>query len=209
MFVFLAYNTGQELSIDRLAQNSGIHKSTIKRYLEYLEAAFLITRVRRTDNTAKNFKREVAFKVYLTNPSMRTALYAPVRDGDNPVGALVETAVACQWLRSDLARHIRYARWKEGRTNKEVDLVCLDPTLQRHQWVCEVKWSDQAAERPKLLKSLAGLARAYQCSAVHATKTVSGRATVDDTAVVYIPCALYCYTVARTAAEAGWQTEVF
>ncbi len=42
LFMSLAWNTSQEISLDELSKRSGVAKNTIKRYLEYLEAAFLI-----------------------------------------------------------------------------------------------------------------------------------------------------------------------
>jgi uncharacterized protein len=68
LFTTLAYNTGNEVSFEGLSKSSGVAKNTIKRYLEHLEAAFLIRRVDRVDQNAKRFKRAVNFKVYLTNP---------------------------------------------------------------------------------------------------------------------------------------------
>ena len=64
LFTTLAYNTGQEVSLDGLSKDSGVAKNTIKRYLEYLEAAFLIKRVERIDNNCKRFKRANFFKIY-------------------------------------------------------------------------------------------------------------------------------------------------
>jgi len=40
LFTTLAYNTGNEVSLENLSKSSGVAKNTIKRYLEYLEAAF-------------------------------------------------------------------------------------------------------------------------------------------------------------------------
>jgi len=84
LFATLAYNSGQEVSYEALSRTSGVAKNTIKKYIEYieyLEAAFLIVTVRRVDNNSKCFKRAVTLKVYLTNPSMRAALFEPVSDG--------------------------------------------------------------------------------------------------------------------------------
>jgi len=76
--------------------SSGVAKNTIKRYVEYLEAAFLIKVVHRIDESASRFRRARTFKVYLTNPSMRAALFAPVGADSPEVGALAETAVFSQ-----------------------------------------------------------------------------------------------------------------
>lgn len=77
----MAFNTADELSLQELSANSGVAKNTIKRYVEYLEAAFLIRTVHRIDESARRFHRARTFKVYLTNPSMRAALFAPVDTG--------------------------------------------------------------------------------------------------------------------------------
>lgn len=75
LFNTLAYNTAQELSLEDLSQSSGVSKPTLGKYLEYLEAAFLIKRLRRVDNNARQFKKIMTFKVFLTNPTMRAALF--------------------------------------------------------------------------------------------------------------------------------------
>lgn len=46
LFIVMAFNTGHEVSLEDLASDSGIAKSTIKRHPEYREAAFLICRPR-------------------------------------------------------------------------------------------------------------------------------------------------------------------
>ena len=96
LFATLAFNTAGELSLQDLSMSSGVAKNTIKRYVEYLEAAFLIKVVHRIDESASRFRRARTFKVYLTNPSMRAALFAPVGADSPEVGALAETAVFSQ-----------------------------------------------------------------------------------------------------------------
>jgi predicted AAA+ superfamily ATPase len=67
LFTTLAYNTANEVSLEHLSQTSGVAKNTIKRYIEYLEAAFLIKLVHRIDRNSRHFQRANFFKVYLTN----------------------------------------------------------------------------------------------------------------------------------------------
>ena len=52
-----------EVSLEALAKGSGVAKNTIKKYLEYLEAAFLIRVVHRVDKNARRFKRAHGFLV--------------------------------------------------------------------------------------------------------------------------------------------------
>lgn len=56
-FSYLAYNTGNEFSFERLAKESGIQKETIRKYLEYLEAAFLVKVIYKVDETAKKIQK--------------------------------------------------------------------------------------------------------------------------------------------------------
>lgn len=138
LFTTLAYNTGNEISLEGLSKASGVAKNTIKRYLEYLEAAFLIRRVERIDQNAKRFKRALYFKVYLTNPSMRAALFGQIDEKSSAMGALTETAIYSQWQHSKLT-NLFYARWNNG----EIDIVHLNPADQKPIWAVEVKWSDR------------------------------------------------------------------
>lgn len=138
LFTTLAYNTGNEVSLEGLSKSSGVAKNTIRRYLEYLEAAFLIRRVERIDQNAKRFKRAMCFKVYLTNPSMRAALFGQINAESDAMGALTETAIYSQWQHNK-AIELYYARWNSG----EVDIVHLNGVNQKPTWVVEVKWSDR------------------------------------------------------------------
>src|SRR5690606_8824759 len=94
----LAYNTSNEVSLEALARASGVDKYHLRKYMDYLEAAFLITAVHRVDENSKRFRRANFFKIYLTNPSLRTALFAPVSATDEFMGGLVETAIFSQWM---------------------------------------------------------------------------------------------------------------
>ncbi|NIQ03655.1 MAG: AAA family ATPase, partial [Nitrospinaceae bacterium] len=98
LFSALVYQTGSEISYEGLSQSSGIAKNTIKKYINYLEAAFLIQTVRRVDDTGKTFQKQNFLKVYLTNPSLYSAIYEPVDGSDSKtLGSLVETAIFSQW----------------------------------------------------------------------------------------------------------------
>jgi hypothetical protein len=191
LFTMLAYNTAGEVSLEELSKASGVAKNTLLRYLEYLEAAFLIRIVHRVDRSARRFQRATTFKVYLTNPSMRAALFTPVDADDPAIGHLAETAVFGHWPRRDGALH--YARWKTG----EVDLVALGPD-QRLAWALEVKWSDRPGEHPSDLTALVNLCREHRLDrATVTTRTASGEVVVRGVAIRLVPTAVYCHQVGR------------
>ena len=198
LFNTLAYNTGNILSLDNLSQSSGVSRDTIRKYIEYLEAAFLIRKVRRVDQNGKRFQRERNFKIYLTNPSMRAALFSSVTADSDAMGALAETAVFSQWFHSD--EQLMYAHWKGG----EVDSVLFD-FEGRPAGCLEVKWTDRYFEHVDELSGLIMFAKKTGLDlrskipglVVVTTKTKLGRKNIDGVQVEFIPTSLNCYTVGK------------
>lgn len=190
LFTTLAFNTANEISLDQLSQSSGAAKNTLKRYIEYLEAAFLIKIVHRIDRSARRFQRANFFKVYLTNPSMRSALFSPITENDEAMGSLAETGIFSQWFHAPDMR-LHYARWNNG----EVDIVRLDPN-QQVAWVVEVKWSDRYIAKPRELQSLLDFCRENKLSRVTVTsKSMFASEEVNGVRLEFIPASVYCYLV--------------
>lgn len=204
LFTTIAYHSGQEISLENLATSSGVAKNTISRYLEYLEAAFLIVRVRRVDDSGRTFQRMRQFKVYLTNPSMRAALFAPLTADDEAMGSMAETAIFSQWVHSDQIAHIHYARWKAGRKDYEVDLVRCDPARLKPVWAYEVKWSDRYVDHPEELSGLIEFSRNNPQIASPtgaSTRTRTAETIVQGIRIRHFPCALHCYQIGRNVIE--------
>jgi predicted AAA+ superfamily ATPase len=160
-FTYIAYNTGNEFSYESMSIESGIQKETLKKYLEYLEAAYLIKVLNKVDAAAKRLKRITSFKVYLTNTSLRTALFSPISETDSEMGNMVETAVLSQWMHREKL-DLTYARWKDGRKEGEVDLVLVDDKKYKPEWGVEIKWSNRYYEKPNELKSLIHFCKSNQ-----------------------------------------------
>jgi uncharacterized protein len=192
LFNTLAYNTGNEVSLEALTKQSGVAKNTIKRYLEYLEAAFLIKRVERIDQTAKRFKRAVCFKVYLVNPSMRAALFGRIDPTSDAMGPLTETAIFSQWQHSQQTQ-LYYARWKSG----EIDIVSLDSTNQQPSWAVEVKWSDRPYQARQELDNC--IAFVHQNPGISQPMLITSKTIADEDTVYknvhfqFRPSSLYAY----------------
>ncbi len=190
LFTTLAFNTANEVSLEELAKGSGVAKNTLKRYIEYLEAAFLIKIVHRVDKNAKRFKRANYFKVYLTNPSMRSALFSPMDKEDSAMGSLVETGIFAQWFHSE-GMKLHYARWKTG----EVDIVNLREKEQI-SWAVEVKWSDRYCKKTSELNSLLNLCHTKNVpQALVTTRTLAGIKNIKNVLLEFIPASLYAYVL--------------
>lgn len=199
LFSFLAYNAGTEASLENIAQKSGVSKPTIRRYIEYLESAFLIIKLPTVDENCKTLQRQRNFKVYLNNPSMRAALFGTVRiDEPEKIGHLAESAIFSQWQHSQSFRQLRYARWKnEG----EVDVVYLATDKPKPLWIGEISWSDDVASKyGDATRSVATLLRTHNKTikaAFLTTKTLTTATEIEGVRVAVWPTALYCYFVGR------------
>ena len=194
-FTYIAYNTGNEFSYEQMSQHSGIPKETLKKYLEYLEAAFLIKVLNKVDVTAKRLKRVTSFKVYLTNPSLRTALFSPVGETDEEMGNMVETAVLSQWMHRKKL-DLTYAHWREGRSEGEVDLVLVDDKKYKPLWGVEVKWSNRYYDKPNELKSLIHFCKSNRFKQALVTSIdVLGSQHLKELDLTFVPASLYCYNI--------------
>jgi predicted AAA+ superfamily ATPase len=189
LFTTLAFNTANEISLEGLSQGSGVTKNTIKKYIDYLEAAFLIKIIHRIDRNARRFKRAHHFKAYLTTPSIRSALFTPLRPDDPAMGSLVETAIFAQWFHTDIKLY--YARWKTG----EIDMVALSPA-QTALWAVEAKWSDRYMQRPRELKPLIEFCHVQNLPrGLITTKTTSGKIKKENVVIECLPASIHCFTL--------------
>lgn len=190
-FSYLAYNSGNEFSYEAMSKESGIQKETLKKYLEYLESAFLIKVLNKVDINAKRLKRVTSFKVYLTNPSLRTALFSPIKSTDDEMGNMVETAILSQWMHRENL-DLTYARWKDG----EVDLVLIDDKKFKPMWGVEIKWSNRYFEKPQELSSLIQFCNSNNfTSSLVTTIDKSGNKNIGNINFTFVPVSVYAYNI--------------
>lgn len=197
LFTTIAWNSGQECSIDELSKSSAVKKTTLRQYLSYLEAAFLVHIVKRVDQKAGRFQRDNFFKIYLTNPSLRSALFAPLTAEADGMGAIVETTIFSQWMqRTSFIPY--YARWKNG----EVDLISISRKTNKPDWAVEIKWSNRYFEAPNELKSLTTFCKENNLAqALSTTIDKTGLKEYNDIQIQYVPAAVYAYNVGKNTLE--------
>ncbi len=193
-FTYIAYNTGNEFSYETMSKESGIQKDTLKKYLEYLEVAFLIKVLNKLDINAKRLKRVTSFKVYLTNPSLRTALFSPISESDQEMGNMLETAILSQWMHRENL-NLNYARWKDKKEG-EVDLVLLDDKNFKPIWGIEIKWSNRYVEKTNELNSIMQFCEKNKLTcALVTTINLEGNKIYRELEFTFLPAALYAYNV--------------
>jgi predicted AAA+ superfamily ATPase len=197
LFTMIAYNSGKQFSYERLSKESGIRKDLLRKYIGYLEAAYLIKVIHRTDDNARSYQRETSFKIYLTNPSLRCALFQPLKESDEEIGDMVETTVFAQWI--PRPESISYANWKNGRKDQgEVDIVGINPAIFKPIWAVEVKWTDRYYSNPGELVSLKSYMEKNALKyAMVTTKTEMGMIEMPFGKLQFLPVSCYAYTVAK------------
>jgi len=145
----LAFQVGNEVSLNELATQTGLSKNTVQRYLDLLEKAFIIKKL---GAFSRNLRSEISksAKYYFWDVGVRNAVINDFRPVElrNDVGALWENFVVMELLKKYEYEH-RYANLYFWRTydQKELDLVIEENGVLSGY---EIKWRDSTAKIPKL-----------------------------------------------------------
>lgn len=193
LFIHIVFRSGEEFSLEDLSKESGIRKETLRKYIDYLESAFLIKVLHKIDENARRFQRVTTFKIYITNPSVFAAIFSPLSQSDSAFNHLVETAVYCQF--DNYTEDLYYASWKKGRLCGEVDFVKVGSLSQKPERAVEIKWSDRYIRQPSELKSLLTFMTTNNLTgAVVTSISESGVRQMECGNLHFVPTALYAYT---------------
>jgi len=136
----LAFQIGQEVSLNELATQLGIEARTVQRYLDLLEKTFVTVRL---TGFSRNLRQEITnkFKVYFLDMGIRNALIAQFNNLDqrNDVGQLWENFMVIERLKYRTYEAIP-ANMYFWRTydQQEIDLV---EERGGKLWGYEFKWS--------------------------------------------------------------------
>ena len=196
----LALETGLETSIENLSSDMNVAKNTLRKYLEFLESAYLIKRIWRIDGEGKRFQRQTRFKVYLTSPAMRAGLAGPVAINDEAMGRLAETAVISQFMHSATFQRLFYAFWKKGRKHLSVSLVEMPAKGDTPVKCIELDWSNRAIARPHevlgdMMEFLNENKPTTPSKAL--TRNMSGKRFIGEHEIGFMPVAVWCYAVGQ------------
>ncbi len=204
LYALFALHSGAEYSIEGLASQFGIAKNTLRKYMDYLEAAFLIRRLWRLDGEGKPFRRQTRFQVYLTNPAHRAALYGPVVPTDKVAGQMAMTAVLGQFMHTGTLANLYYAKWKAGRREASVAMVELSPDDNAVHSCMELDWSDRAAALPqKVLGDMTAFIDATNPAETSKvlTRSIPGKRFVGEREISFIPVALWCWGIGKVVLD--------
>jgi predicted AAA+ superfamily ATPase len=195
VFSALAFNTGREISVDEVAKVTGVAKNTIRKYLEYLEAAHLVRRIDRVDQNGNGFQRAVGFRVFLSAPCLYSALFGPTPVEHDAFRRLVQSAVVAQWRSAEGEKDLAYAVWRGG----GVDLVGFDPKSGKPSAAFEMDWNDHYAQATKGPGELVQFVKASgnTAKATILTRSLVRPGRMQGVDITLIPASLYCYWLGR------------
>jgi predicted AAA+ superfamily ATPase len=145
----LAFQIGNEVSLNEIAVKTGLSKNTVERYLDLLEKAFVIKKI---SAFSRNLRNEISksAKYYFWDTGIRNAVINDFRPVElrNDLGALWENFVVMELMKKYEYQR-RYANFYFWRTydQKELDLV-----VEENGQLCgyEIKWRDDKAKIPNL-----------------------------------------------------------
>ena len=191
----LALNSGDEVSLESIAAATGAAKNTIRKYLDYLEAAWLLTRVDKIDLDNGMFERARSFKVYLNDPVLRSLLAGPLAADSPGMAKAVENAVFAAWRGRNPDGKVYFAR----RRGRDIPFVTAPPpeAPERGYGLYYVDWSD-SPPAPGDLKLPAPDETPYLAEVAIFTRGLAAAPEDDaDPRVAYTPAAVYCWDMGR------------
>ncbi len=192
----LAYNSGVETNVEELSSLSGFTKQTVIKYLDYLEHIFLIKRIYRFNDRHKSERDHLYFRVYISNPSLRTALFTPLSADDIRTEYMVETAILAQWqhIEKDMFYYCKH-------DHVILDLIKVDEH-KNPVWVTDVRWQDPHGLAPNELDIVGHFCEKYRLISSMIT-TKQTRDVIPSSNVIhsYEPASMYCYTIGKQIVE--------
>lgn len=192
----LAYNSGIETSVDELSALSGFTRQTIVKYLNYLEHIFLIKRIYRFVDRHISKGEDLYFRVYISNPSLRTALFTPLSEDDIRTEYMVETAILAQWqhIEKDMFYYCKH-------DHVIIDLIKVDEN-KNPIWVTDVRWQHPHGLAPNELDIVGHFCKKHGLiSSMITTKQTRDIIPTLNVIHSYEPASMYCYTIGKQIVE--------
>jgi uncharacterized protein len=144
----IAYQAGNEVSMDELSRKLQMSKNTVERYLDLLTKVFVLFRV---GGFSSNLRKEVtkSSKWYFFDNGIRNAIISDFRELPlrTDVGQLWENFCFYERIKHQhyTGKHTEYYFWRTY-DQQEIDMIEQEQTAIR---AFEFKWSDEKHRVPK------------------------------------------------------------
>jgi hypothetical protein len=136
----LAFQVGQQVSYNELAQTVGVDSKTIDRYIQLLEKAFIIFRI---GTFSRNLRNELTSsrKIYFWDNGIRNAVIANFSQPElrQDIGALWENFVVSERMKF-LHYHQLYSNVYFWRTHAQQEIDWIEERDGK-LYAYEIKWS--------------------------------------------------------------------
>ena len=143
---YLTMHSGLEVNVSRLAADAGVKRSKIPDILDYLVAAFIVSRTPKVDEVLCGNSNHRRDRYALVNNSDCSLSLDVERDLAEPgTGARVETFVRSQMHVEKPSGKICYIHFKENNKTFKIDLVHI-ASNDKPKSLTEVSWSDDEDE---------------------------------------------------------------
>jgi uncharacterized protein len=155
--ILLAYQIGNEVSFNELANNLGISVKTVSRYLDLLEKSFVIFHL---GSYSRNLRNEInkSKKYYFYDLGIRNALikqFQPISVRSD-VGFLWENFLIIERMKNtEYGDKILERYFWRNYSGAEVDLIEIDDSGKMSAY--EFKWQKNKAKTPKNFKDNYGI----------------------------------------------------
>ncbi|MCK5807872.1 ATP-binding protein [bacterium] len=142
----LAYQAGSEVSVNELSKSLGMARATVERYLDLLEATFVIFRL---PSFGTNPRKEISktHKIYFWDTGVRNALLKEfsLSKTRSDIGALFENWIVAEAVKKNMLHGNRKSIyfWR-SKGNSEVDLVIKE---NDNISAYEIKWSKNRSNK--------------------------------------------------------------
>ena len=149
ILILLAYQIGQEVSLNEISNKTNTNVHTVQRYLYLLEQSFVITSL---GSLSRNLRNEIgkSRKYYFVDLGIRNALinnFNPLKIR-NDIGQLWENFCVIERMKKNenTQRHVNTYFWRTYE-QKEIDYI---EEIDGKLCAFEFKWKEPAGKLPKL-----------------------------------------------------------
>ena len=174
LFLLLTSSVGTRVSFNKLANTLGVSVDTVKKYIEYLESAFLVKKMTKW-STSHRQRVYAQKKIYLLDTGLKTLL-----TGEQDLGFKAENAIFAHFLRT--GQEVGYF----AESQKELDFVVgayQKPLPVESKYVEDLRMDDKRLLGLKLfLKRFPNVKKAQIV-----TKSVARKERFRDVEVEFLP----------------------
>ena len=198
IFLYICMHDGNIVDIKTLCENLEIKRPTAQAYIEILESAHLLTKLKPL-GYGKDILRG-RFKIYLNDPALYPAVFLKGKDllyDQKYLGQCVETAVFQHLIRLMYKQHFLLSYW-QNKKKQEVDFIALMSNANAENVIpFEVKYREQNTDKadfPGLVEFFSDKKSEY---GYIITKNSSDIGLMPWGKIMKIPAHLFCWWISN------------